>query len=178
MDDAFHVTALAFVVSLIGWGAFPATLPAQEVGRVGTINADGVPYYVYAESGEATIQVYVVGGGARGIYEIGVGTRFDAFLALSAIGPGTDSPGSRQRVTVQLYRTDASGARQMLLEGRAEELVQADPSTYPQLQDGDVISVEVRSRQRFGWRDGLSILTSLSSVIVLLERFGIFSLNN
>lgn len=137
---------------------------------MGTINATGVPYYVYAESGEATIQVYVVGGGARGVYEIGVGTQFDAFLALAAIGPGTDSPGSRQRVTVRLYRTDASGARQMLLEGRAEELVQADPSTYPQLQDGDVISVEVRSRQRFGWRDGLQIFTSLTSIIVLVDR--------
>ena len=178
MHATFRVTALALAVSLVGWGGVPMASSAQEVGRMDNVTATGVPYYVYAESGEPTIQVYVVGGGAGGVYEIGVGTQFDTFLALAAIGTGTASPGSRQNVTVRLYRTSEAGARRMLLEGRAEELVQADPSTYPQLREGDVISVDVRSRQRFGWRDGLSILTSLSSIIVLLERLGIFSLNN
>jgi hypothetical protein len=173
VSSAFCRFTLTLVVIIVG-GGFPAATNAQEVGRMDNITATGVPYYVYAESGEPTIQVYVVGGGAGGVYEIGVGTRFDTFLALAAIGTGAASPGSRQNVTVRLYRTSEVGERQMLLEGRAEELVQADPNTYPRLQDGDFVNVEVRSSQRFGWRDGLSILTSITSLVVLFERFGVF----
>jgi hypothetical protein len=142
---------------------------AQEIGRMDNITATGVPYYVYAESGEPTIQVYVVGGGAGGVYEIGVGTRFDTFLALASIGSGATGE-TQQKVTVRLFRTSASGQRTMLLEGRAEELLRANPDTYPRLRDGDIVNVEVRTTQRFGWRDGLQILTSLTSIVILIDR--------
>jgi hypothetical protein len=128
------------------------------------VTTSGVPYKVFAEAGEATIRVYLVGGGANGIYEIGADTRLDELLALTPASPGN------QRVTVRLYRTDEAGQRSLVLERRLEEILQANPDTYPTLQEQDLISVEVRPRQGFGWRDGLRILTSLTSVILLIDR--------
>jgi hypothetical protein len=136
------------------------------------VTTSGVPYKVFAETGEATIRVYVVGGGANGIYEIGADMRLDELLALTPASTGSQSGDTRQRVTVRLYRTDDAGQRSLVLERRLEEILQANPDTYPTLQEQDLIGIEVRSRQRFGWRDGLRILTSLSSLILLIDRLG------
>lgn len=163
--------AVVFVGCLLSAAVGPTDALAQQVGQLFDVNASGVPYYVYAESGDPTIRVYVVGGGAGGVYDIGVGTRFDEFLAIASVAPGVSSGRTRQRVEVQLYRTDDAGQRRVVLEGRASELLRANPDTYPRLRDGDFLAVEITTRQRFGWRDGLRILTSLSTVILLVDRF-------
>lgn len=177
MYNLSRVIARGLLVSVLGciMGSMmgPTGASAQQVGRMNNITANGVPYFVYAETGEPTIQVYVVGGGAGGIYEVGVGTPFDTFLALASIEPGTTGQ-TQQKVTVRLLRTNEAGERQVILEGQPEELLQADPETYPRLRDGDFINVEVSTRQRFGWRDGLQILTSLTSIIVLVDRLARF----
>lgn len=152
----------------VAWGGGQVA-EAQEVGRVGRVNAAGVPFYVYTEAGQPTIQVNVVGGNAGGIYQVGDGVRFDEFLTIAAPSPGVQG-GARQQITVRLYRM-VNSERTMLLEQRMEDILQANPDTYPTLQDGDFINIEVRTRQRFGWRDGLRILTSVSTVLLLIERF-------
>jgi hypothetical protein len=162
------ISALLITLCLGGvWGANHAA-QAQEVGRLGSVTASGVPYFVYAEAGEPTIQVYVVGGGAGGIYEIGSDLRFDKFLTLATLSPGAQG-GERQQITVRLYRT-VGGERQLVLEQDVQELLAADPGTYPELQEEDFIGLEVRTRQRFDWRDGLRIVTSASSIILLIDR--------
>lgn len=150
------------------WGGSEAQ--AQEVGRLGTITASGVPYFVYAEAGQPTMQIYVVGGGAGGIYEVEADIRFDKFLTLATLSPGAQG-GQRQQITVRLYRTVA-GQRQLVLEQDVKELLAANPSTYPTLQEEDFVNIEIRTRQRFDWRDGLRILTSVSSLILLVDRLG------
>lgn len=150
---------------LLVLGGTPAQ--AQEVGRIGNIQASGVPYKTFAEAGEATIRVYVVGGtGSAGIYEVGESTRFDEFLALASISPPPVQPRTRQYINVRLYHQEG-GERVLVMDNRVEELLQQNPNQYPQLQDGDFLQVEIRSRARFGWQDGLRILTSLSSLITL-----------
>lgn len=161
-------------VVLLAMGLLAASLCAtssyaQEVGRMGRVTATGVPYFVYAEAGEPTIQVHVVGG-ASGIYEIGTSTRFDEFLTLATPSPGIQG-GTSQRITVRLYRT-AAGQRQLVYERRVSELLNAPPATLPSLQEGDFVYVEVRTRERFSWRDGLRIVTSLGTVILLIDRLG------
>jgi len=150
-----------------GWGAGNAA-QAQEIGRLGSVTATGVPYFIYAEAGEPTIQVYVVGGGAGGIYEIGSDLRFDKFLTLATLSPGVQG-GTRQQITVRLYRTIGT-QRQLVLEQDVQELLASNPEVYPELQEGDFINIEVRTRQRFGWRDALRIVTSASSIILLVDR--------
>jgi hypothetical protein len=165
------------LIALLGVGGLSAgvtALPAvaQEVGRAGNTTYSGVPYKVYADPGEATIRVYVVGSGANGVYEIGTDTRLDELLALTPTNVGSRSGDTEQRVTIRLYRTDDAGQRALMLERPLEDILQANPDTYPTLRERDLISVEVRSRQRFGWRDGLRILTSLASVILVIDRIG------
>jgi hypothetical protein len=143
---------------------------AQEVGRLDNITASGVPYYVYTGVGQPTIQVYLVGGGSSGIYEVQSDLRLDKLLSLASLDP-TSSPRARQEITVRLYRTDEeSGARRLLLESDIRDLLEMNPREYPALQDGDFVNVEIKTRQRFDWRDGLRIVTSISSLIVLGER--------
>lgn len=167
-----HTFRTAAIVLLAG--LFCSTLVsdarAQQVGRLGNLNATGVPYHVYAETGDPTIRVYVVGGNAGGVYDIGVGTRLDEFFAIASVQPSSVTPRSRERTTVRLYRVNDLGQREVILEGRTEELLSANPDTYPRLREGDFIEVELRSRERFGWRDGLRIITSIGSIIVLGER--------
>lgn len=154
--------ALLFIV-------IPLKGQAQEIGRVGNINATGVPYRVYAGMGEPTIQVYVVGSGGSGIYEIGESTRLDQLLALASIAPGATSPRVRRKVTIRLYHLDGA-KRSLVLEERLEDLMAWNPDQYPELQDGDFMEVEVRTRERFNWRDGLSILGSVSTIIFLIDQ--------
>ena len=163
----FHIKSLALVLLILWVGGGNGAL-AQEVGRVGSVTASGVPYFIYAEAGEPTIQVNVVGGGAGGIYEVGADLRFDEFLTLATLSPGVQG-GTRQQITVRLYRTIGT-QRQLVIEQDVQELLAANPDTYPELQEGDFVNIEIRTRQRFGWRDALRIVTSASSIILLVDR--------
>ena len=158
---------LVLILSVGAWGGSNEA-QAQEVGRLGSVTASGVPYFVYAEAGQPTIQVYVVGGGAGGIYEVESDLRFDKFLTLATLSPGLQG-GTRQQITVRLYRTIGT-QRQLVVEQDVKELLAANPDTYPELQEEDFINIEVRTRQRFGWRDALRIVTSASSIILLVDR--------
>ena len=105
---------------------------AQEVGRLGSVQASGVPYYTFAETGEPTIRVYVVGSQGAGIYEIGEDTRFDELMALASIAPPPRQPQTRQRILVRLYHLER-GRRVLILEESVEELLQRNPNNYPQI---------------------------------------------
>ena len=161
----------ATVLAAIGFASIGAQITlAQEVGRTQRITAEGVPFRVFAEQGEATIRVYVLGGqGASGIYEIGADTRFDELLALSSLAPQPVQPRTKQRVIISHYHQQG-GERVLVFENELRDILQMNPNQYPELRDGDFLRVEVQTRNRFGWRDGLQILTSLSTVILLVER--------
>ena len=142
---------------------------AQELGRLGDVQASGTSYHVFARPGEATVQVLVYGNSGGGIYEVGAETKLDEFLALIGGAPGFgSSTGRKVRVTIQLYR-EQEGSRTLVYEERMEQMV-TEPGQYPRLQEGDVFVVEVIERNRIGWRDVLSVVTGVSSVILLASR--------
>jgi hypothetical protein len=139
------------------------------------IIANGTSYYTFARAGEATIRVMVVGAGG-GIYEIGANTTMDEFLALLGGAPqfATETPGTRTRIRVQLFRLE-DGRRGLLYDKELEQMI-VEPSDYPTLEDGDVFVVRTRTRNKFQWRDALTVLTSTSTVLLLLERLGVITL--
>lgn len=159
----------ARTLSWIGLLALLVAPPAQAQSFGGQVEASGVPYHVFTRPGEPTIEVMVMGSGSAGIYKIGIETNLGELLALTS-GGALSSESARQRtnVTIRLYRTE-EGARTVIYEEEMEDALAA-PSAYPDLQDGDVLVVETRVRERFGWRDGLRVLTSLSSLILLVDR--------
>ena len=156
--------------------AFTATLPvqAQTFGRVGTMIVEGSSYHVFAKPGEATVQVQVLGNVRfPGIYEVGVGTDLGQLLALTGGPVQVFTEGRvvrRTEITLRLFHGE-EGRRDLVYEASLETML-ANPGSYPVLQDGDVFSIETLTieRTRFGWRDGLSIVVTLATVGLLIDR--------
>ena len=70
-------------------------------------------------------------------------------------------------ITVRVYRPETGGRRARIFQSPLDEMLQGDAS-YPSLRDDDIIVVEtVRSKQPFGWRDVLSIVSTLASLTLL-----------
>ncbi len=142
---------------------------AQEFNRFDNMRAEGTSYHIFAKRGEATIQILVLGSTGSGIYEVGVGIELDQLLALTGGTTMATSTSSETRVTVRLFR-EGTGRRDLVYEAPLERML-AEPGLYPPLQDGDVLTVETITieRDRFGWRDALSIVTSLTSIVLLID---------
>ena len=143
---------------------------AQEFDRLGDITSSGTSYHVFARSGEATVQVLVLGdGGSSGIYEVGEGTDLSELLVLTG-GAGLRSPqrGETREVTVRLFRREG-GSRTNIYEARLEDMLRS-PGTYPQLVDGDLLEVESVMRQRIKWTEVIRTLASFASLGIALER--------
>lgn len=149
---------------------------AQDFAGISTRLTTGTSYHIFAKEGEATLQVLVLGSvGSPGVYEVGVATDLGQLLALTGGPPLESTTGSVRRsseVTVRLFREEA-GRRNLVYEAALERML-VEPGLYPALQDGDVFAVEriTVERQRFGWREGLSLLSGLASLGLLIERFG------
>lgn len=143
---------------------------AQEFKRFDELTAQGVSHYIFAKQGEATVQVLVLGSARPGIYELGVGVKLDQLLALTGGTPLVTNTGTETRVTVRLFRGEGSGQRDLVYEAPFERML-TEPGSYPTLQGGDVLTIETFNIQktRFGWRDALTIATSLTTVIILIE---------
>ncbi len=152
------------------------TYPAvgQEFGRVDDILNTGAAYYTFSQPGEATVQVIVLGSISRpGIYEIGIGVDLGQLLALSGGPPFTTTSGtttSRNETTLRLFR-EATGRRDLVYEAPLE-LMLREPGLYPPLQDGDIFTVETNTvqKQRFVWRDAWTIVSSLGTIALIIER--------
>ena len=127
------------------------------------LQVDGTSYYRFARPGQNTIRVIVLGGANSGVYEIGTNVDLAELLALSG-GPGGSG---RSRTTVRLYRA-RDGSREQVFEAEMEDFVAR--TEYPALQAGDTVRIETIERERFGWRDGISILTAAASLTFAIER--------
>jgi len=166
-----HILLLLPLLLLI-----PESARAQQ-NFLGTeeIVVNGMSYNTFARAGEATIRVLVVGAGG-GMYEIGANTKMDEFLALLGGTPefANRQPGTRTNVDIEVYRIE-DGRRSLLYDEELETMIM-EPANYPTLQDGDVFTIRTVTRRRWGWRDGLSVVTGLSSVILLLDRLGVIDI--
>ena len=150
------------------------TASAQEFGRIDNLINTGTAYYAFAQPGEATVQVIVLGSvAAPGVYEIGISVDLGQLLALSGGPPLIETTGTTRttsETTVRLFRK-STGRRDLVYEAPLELLL-TEPDLYPSLQDGDVFTVEVVTKIKtpFGWRDALSIITTGLAVAILIER--------
>ena len=163
MKHMRSLTGFLVLTVLLAWPS-----QAQEFGRVNKIQADGTAYHVFAQAGEATIQVLVLGAVNAGIYEVREGTDLEELIALTGTSMTPGTAGESVKYTVRLFR-DEDGRRTLLYEAPLEKML-TSPAEYPALLEGDVLMVEAVSKARFGWRDALTIVTSLTTVALLVER--------
>ena len=151
---------------------------AQRFGRIEDTQSN-VAYFYHAQPGEATVQVSVWGTIPRpGIYEVPDSTDIDKLLTMAGGAP----VGARQEnrdpatINVRVYRpnstTDSSpeSDRALLFESDLGRMLDGSVG-YPTLRDDDIIVVEtIRPRQRFTWRDAISVLSSVGTLTLLALR--------
>jgi hypothetical protein len=157
--------ALALCIS---W-ALGGSMAVSAQNLTGGLQAEGTSYYVYARPGQNTIQVTVLGSGVQtGIYELGEGTDLERLVALGGYSPGVRQSSNDRSVSIQLYR-NSDGQRELIYDASLEAMIAAE-APAPMLQMGDIARIEVVDRERFSWRDGLSIATAAASIALFLER--------
>ena len=143
---------------------------AQGLGRVDETTSNIPSYFFFVEPGAATVQVDVLGAvRAPGLYELTDGTDVGQLLALTG-GPllAPQQRASVRRVTIRLFRSSAGSAEPVYEQDLDEAL--KNIGTYPVLQDGDVLTVEVIERTRITWRDISSIVGTIGVLALAAER--------
>lgn len=170
----FSAGLLGIGLLLLTWGFGAQGTQAQEYGRVGEVETNAA-YFYYANPGEATVQVSLWGVPRPGIYEIPDSTDLDRLLTLAG-GVNTDPRRENRkppRVTIRLYRSGEPRGTPAF-EAQIKDLLGGQTSG-PMLREDDIIVVETVLPSEFTWQDGLSILSTASSLTLLVLRIIRFS---
>lgn len=141
---------------------------AQAVNPTDVISS-GTSYHIFAQPGEPTVEVFVLGSGHSGIYVVGASTTLLDLLALTGAGSNVIDDSEYVRgATVRLMR-EQGNTRTLVYERDFDQFL-AEPDTYPSLQNGDIFTVEIKQRRRLGVRLVLEYASSLSSITLLVLR--------
>ncbi len=156
---------LAFVLFVA-----PDTAQAQFVGSPQEVITSGTSYRIFAYPGEPTVTIQLLGDiGGSGIYVVGEETSLSQLLALAGGAPlGDPGPRTRREVTVRVF-CDAAGTRQAIYE-ESLSTVLSEPGRYPDLRDGDLVTVDIELRERFDPMQALRFISAASSVALLIIR--------
>jgi hypothetical protein len=156
-----RLTALLLFVGVLG------AAPAQAQGLTA---ASGVAVFRYAPPGEPTMDIHVWGAvRSAGIYQVErTATLVDVLTVAGGPALPAETDRAEQTVRVEVVR-DPAGARTVVLAAKLDALTGQDV-TLPELEDGDLVTLTSESRQRFTWRDALSVTSSVASLALLILR--------
>ena len=162
------MTRYLFLVLLM-IGVAGRTVQAQTLDD---LRSNTGAYYKFADPTDITIDLKVWGAVSNpGLYEVRQGMRLSTLLSLAGGPQGVVGDPRRRRIlTIRLWRPQPNGGPyQAIFEIQMEDeiLVLNDD---PVLLSGDVIVADEMVRQLFNWRDGLAILTSVGTFILIIER--------
>ncbi len=137
------------------------------------LQMSGVSYKTYYSEGELTMQVFLISStGSTGIYEIGTDTRLLELITLAGFAPPVRQERSITRNTISVVRPRLG--QEPIYSARIEQFVQ-EPERHPTLEEGDVIMIESAQKSRFTWREAVSIVSGVSSVLLLAGRLGLIN---
>ena len=156
-------TALIFGFLLV------ASVQAQPVPQQDQLSRT-VTFFRFVEPGQASIRVNVWGDvSSAGRDEVQVGTGLLELLFLAG-GPGERTRNTREErnTIVRLSRQTGEGWA-VAYEAPLSDLM-ALQQPDPGLQDEDVIKIETSVRQRFGWRDALTVVGTVASLALIADR--------
>ena len=161
------MTRYLFLVLLM-IGVAGGTVQAQTLdGFSGNSGA----YYRFADPTDITIDLKVWGAVSNpGLYEVRQGMRLSTLLSLAGGPQGAErTTRTRTTLTIRLWRPQPNGGPyQAIFEIQMQDeiLVLNDD---PVLLSGDVIVADAMVKQRFNWRDGLAVLTSVASLVLIID---------
>lgn len=167
-----------FLASLLGLFVLISTVPssvqAQEEPQVtsGTRAMFTPTVKEYGRPGYPKITVYVWGNADSGVWNVEKGTDLLEFLSVVSRARMTDnSPDRRRTERLSIYRDQRPGeAESPFYETEVQELFSSRGS-YPSLQEGDILVLETRTRNRFTWRD---IARVTGTIAALLNTYLLF----
>ncbi len=145
---------------------------AQDYGQVEETDTNIGSYFFLMEPGKATIGVKVLGTVRNpGLYRLKEGTDLGQLLALSG-GPVMDvrQEERNRETTIRLFRPEENG-RKLIFEEDFEGSITTQSAAYPDLQNGDVMTVEVVEDRQFEWRDALTIISASGSLAIAIAQF-------
>lgn len=164
-----NVRTLVVLLLLVWASAGAAQAQIDDITQAGSGQA---AYYNYSSPSDVTIMVSVWGQVQHpGIYEVPRDISLSRLFSLAG-GPviGARASGRDRTLTVRLSRRQAEAAeREIIFEETMEDEVFAFEED-PLLQDGDVLLAETYTRERFTWRDVLSVLSGVGTTLLLIER--------
>lgn len=157
-----------YLCLLVITAASTQAVSAQGFGRIQETQTN-TAYFFHAVPGEATVQVSVLGAvRVPGIYVVGATTRLDELFAMTGGSQQRESPEISSEVDVKLFREDG-GKRQLVYQDLLESML-TEPGRYPPLAEGDVLIIDQHLRRKFGWREGLSVLTAVGTLALVVDR--------
>jgi hypothetical protein len=151
----------------LGLLCWPATLAAQTLN----LGPSGPGVKDYGRPGVPRINVYLWGSADTGAWTIEENTDLVEFLSVASQADFNNRPDSRTIRILKIYR-DGYSDDDPFFERRLEELF-ARRTSYPALQEGDIVVLESRQRSRFTWRDIASVTGTVIGVLntyLLLDR--------
>jgi len=167
-----HSLARSFALALL-LASTAAVSPAEAQSAYNRIDEtrSSVAYFYHARPGVPTLQVSVWGTVPRpGIYEVPEETGIARLMTMAGGAPiEARSENEEAKITIRLFREQEQGAREMLYKAPLQDLLR-DTEAYPSLNDGDVLVVETEVESGFRWRDVFSLVGSLSSLVLVVER--------
>ena len=136
------------------------------------LRANTGAYYRFADATDITIEVKVWGAVSNpGLYEVRQGLNLSTLLTLAGgpQAPGRD-PRTRSTLTIRLWRLQPNGGPyQAIFETQMQdEIVVLNDD--PVLLSGDVIVADEVIEQRFRWRDFLSVVTAIASIVLVVDN--------
>lgn len=152
-------------------------LPLANVGYAQSFDAPTLDQeresfiYDLARPGRATQTVYVWGAvGRPGIWRIEPGTNLIELLSAARVPSISTEMRETRRITfLSIYRGEGS-QRHKIYEAKLQDLIAEEQSTYPVLQDGDILEVEQREKQRLSFRTVAQYVGTASALTLLVLR--------
>lgn len=119
----------------------------------------------YGAEGVPKMTVFVWGNADSGVWRVEKGTDLLEFLSVvSRLDMRDRSPDRRLVKTLSLYREENPNQGDPFFETRVENLFSGRDS-YPQLQEGDILVLEIEAQNRFTWRDIAQVAGTVSTLL-------------
>ena len=168
--NTIKVFTLTFLTFFIFFPAYKCIAQGgPEFRQLDEIDTNINTFHYLVTPGTASIEISAFGDlVSPGVYILEENTDLAYLLALTGGPSAFNQPDVRYETTVRLFR-NSGGAQALIYEAPFDEVMD-QISSAPILNEGDVITVEVKLVRRTNWRDIFTIIGPVLSTLLLIDQ--------